>query len=520
MGSGMMTVLMALLTAGGGNELLDYMQTEAYWKIKGVTVTAETMQAELTPLTAEQVKGLVADLTGDDKTKGAAAAARLSSMGSAILPQLEKAAEAAQGNPEKAAAIQRLIGRVLAYGQAGAVRRLMAIRALGELKARPALGVLKGLLKSKTLFEADYAAAAIAAIEGKAYKRPGTSAKVLAGDVLRLPAGCGIAGQFRMPPGAPVDVAKLIKGATEQLPEGTKSEAMTAQITQMLIGAAEMVGNIRFDSVTLGVANNVGRRTGFAVFIVWGKYNAKAITALIGEQGQAKSETVNGIKVLQPDREIALILPGDDMVVFCTGDNGMELPLDDMTRAIKTGVGGLKVASDLGKLIKTVDKSGPLWTAATITDAYRKAGPMIAAFKTITLKSKAVKGGQIITVTGKGSDTEAVTAAVKIFQGHITEGKTELGRQVQRGGPRSGMSKPMLAFLKTIKAQADGASAIVTARLTGSPLMTLAPMFIMGGVGGGMEAPRPDRGQGETPRERTIPAPEAKRAHLRAGVAE
>jgi hypothetical protein len=495
--------------AGGGNDLLDYVQTEAYWKIRGVTVTAETMQAELTPLTAGQVKALVGDLTGDDKAKGAAAATKLSSVGITLLPQLEKAAAAAQGNPEKAAAIQRLIGRVLASGQGGAVRRLMAIRAIGELKARPALGVLKGLLKPKTLFEADYAAAAIAAIEGKAYKRPGPSAKVLAADVLRLPAGCGIAGQFRMTPGAPVDVAKLVKGLGP-LPGGMKSGDLISPSTRMLLSAAEVVGNIRFDSVTLGVAGDAGSRTGFGVFIVRGKYNAKAISALIGAQRRAKSQRVNGIEVLRPGGgPPTLMMPDNDMLVLCLGPPRGALPLAEVTAMIKTGVGGLKGDSELGKLIATVDKSGPLWAAATITENYAKnGGPMFAAFKTITLTSKAVKDGQTVTVTGKGSDAEAVAAAVKVFKGHIAEGKTELGREVQRGGPRSGMSKPMLAFLKSMKAQADGASATVTARLTGSPLMTIAPMLIFGTTVRDDEA------------EPVKPAPEAKRARPRAGVAE
>ena len=230
-------VLIAVLAGGGGNDLLDYMQTKAYWQIKGVAVTAEAMQVELTPPTARQIEALVADLTGDDETKRKAAAEKLSLLGMVILRKLEKAAVAAQGNPAKAGAIQELIGKLYTAGQAGAVRRLMAIRALGELKARPARGVLKGLLKSKTLFEAEYAAAAIAAIEGKAYTRPGVSAKTLVGDVWRLPAGCAIAGQYRMAPGAPVDVAKLIKGM-EPLPGGMKSEDLIAQGTQVLVQAA------------------------------------------------------------------------------------------------------------------------------------------------------------------------------------------------------------------------------------------------------------------------------------------
>jgi len=61
MSSMMMQVLMAVLAGGMGNDMLDYMQTKAYWQGKGVAVTAEVMQAELKPASKEAVAGLVAD---------------------------------------------------------------------------------------------------------------------------------------------------------------------------------------------------------------------------------------------------------------------------------------------------------------------------------------------------------------------------------------------------------------------------------------------------------------------------
>ena len=474
---GMMQLLMVAMMGGAGNDLLDYMQTKAYWQIKGVAVTAEAMQAELKPVLPGQVKALMADLTGNDEAKRKAAAGRLSTMGVGVIPQLTKAAATAQGNPEKAGAIQQLIGKLYQARQAGSVRRLMAIRTLGELKARAAMPMLTGLLKSKALFEADYAAAAIAAIGGKPYKRPGVSAKTLAADVWRLPSNCGIVAQSKMPPGGPVDFAKILK-KVGSLPGGMKAEQILVQATQMLVKAAEMTGNIRFDGATMGVAGNAADRTGFVAIIVRGTYDAKALAALMGEQGRIKTETVNGIEVLKPDNEVALILPGNDMLVFCAGPNREQLPLGEMTTAIKTGVGGLKPASDLGKLIKTLDTSGPLWAAATITDAYRKGGPIIASFKTMTLVSKTVKDGQTFTVTGKGADPKQVDMAVKAFNGLIAMGGAELEQQVQRGRPQSEMLKPILEFFKSIKATADGASATATGTIKGSSLTTIAPLLL------------------------------------------
>lgn len=507
MGFGMIQVLMAALAGGTGNDMLDYMQVKAYWQGKGVAVTAEAMQAELAPVSKDAIAGLVADLTGKDAAKRTAAAGKLASMGLAVLPQVEKAAEAAQGDPAVAGAIQDLIGKLYSSRLGGAVRRLMAIRALGELKARSALGVLKGLLTSKAPFEAEYAAAAIAAIEGKAYKRGGVAVKTLAGDIWRLPANCGIVGQFTMVPGAPVDVAKLVKGVG-QLPNNMTPEQVVTQGTAMLVMAAEMTGNIRFDSVTMGVADNVGNKTGFVVFIARGKYNSKAMKALISDMGRrVKSETVNGYEVILPDNEVALIMPSDDILVFCAGSNRQALPLEELTTAIKTGVGGLKPTSDIGKLIKTVDTTRPLWAAATITDAYRgEGGPMIAAFKTMTLVGKAVKGGQLLTVTGRGTDANAVTAAVNQFNGHITQGQAELERQIQRGGPMSDMMKPMLEFLKSIKANAKGTSAGATATFKGSAMM-MAPLMLWGVSAHEMADPPPmnvEDGVRKAPRARRV----------------
>jgi len=124
-------MLMTLVGGGGGNDLVDYLDTNSYWAQQSVEVTVPEMKAQLAP----------ADAKGDP------------------------------------------------------VRRLMAIRTLGELKKKGAIATLQPLLKSKTLFEAEYAAAAIAAIEGKKFKRPGLSAKERMKDVYLLPAGCGEVGQ-------------------------------------------------------------------------------------------------------------------------------------------------------------------------------------------------------------------------------------------------------------------------------------------------------------------------------------
>ena len=129
-----MMLLMALLTQGNGSDLLDYVQSQAYWSIQGVEVSVGSMRAQLAPVGADDVAGLVDDLTGSDEGKRQTAAARLRGLGALALPALRKAAAAAQGNPDKAAAVQNAMGGVLTKPKAVADRRLIAIRTLGELK--------------------------------------------------------------------------------------------------------------------------------------------------------------------------------------------------------------------------------------------------------------------------------------------------------------------------------------------------------------------------------------------------
>ena len=101
-----------------GNDLLDYLPSREYWKRRGGAPPQEAILSEL----RTKVEGVGRNSTGTEKA-------------------------------------------------AVAVRRLMCIRALGETESRESLPVLRGLLDSGSLFVHEYAAEAIARIEGKQYSR-------------------------------------------------------------------------------------------------------------------------------------------------------------------------------------------------------------------------------------------------------------------------------------------------------------------------------------------------------------
>lgn len=496
-------MLMALLTQGGGSDLLDYVQSKAYWQLQGVEVSAASMRAQLAPVEAADVAKLLDALSGDDATGRQAAAAKIRALGAGALPALQKAAGAAQGNPDKAAAIQEAIGDVLKKPKAGAVRRLMAIRTLGELKKREALDTLRGLLKSKAPFEGDYARAAIAAVEGKRYERPGIAAETVAKDPWMLPADCGIVGQLSLPQGGGFDFDKALK-AMAPMPGGHDPQQAMQMVTRVLLEGAERVGNVRLHSLTVGVAGDVGPHKGFVVVVARGIYDAKAIRHFAAEEGSGETEKIDGVEVLWPDEQVALILPSNELLVLVGGPgpdrrarakaegiDPAEAPrpvrpirpaVAAMAAAIKKNSGSLSPDSDVGKLIKAADTAAPFWAVVKISDAYREGGPIVQPFDTVTLVGKPTKDRQTLelALVARGSDADAVAAAVK----KLHEGLQEAMQEVSREAARAPFLKPMGDFLASIKTQQDGGTVTATAQLKGAASMTLLPMMLLGRAGG------------------------------------
>lgn len=496
---GFMEMLMILLTGGApGNDLLDMVQTQGYWDQAGVPVTVQAVSAELKDAKVGDISALVTDYLKGDPGKSQAAAASIRAKGIGAIAQLEKAIKTVE--PDQAGMIQGLITQIYSRPKARAVRRLMAIRTLGELKKTDALATLKRLLKSKELFEAEYAQAAIASIEGKKFVRPAPDDKALARDVAMLPAGCGLVAQAKMDPGKPMDIAKALKGA-EGMPGGGDPQATIKQLTNMLVIAAESVGNCRLDAITFGLSKEISSKGGFVVIVARGKYDAKAIKAQLAEAKRTKTETIDGVQVIYADREFAFIAASNDSLVIVGGPtrDANVIPVAEMVAAVKTGKGKFDPDSKIGKLIKTVDRKGPLWAAARMSDSYREA-PVLVPFDTITASTKKTGQTQTVTVTGRGSDAEKIAAAATELQNGIRKSRDQLARQAA-GMP---FLKPMAEMLGGIKVQAKGATATMTLSTRAS---TLLPVILMGWTGAD-SAPMPPDAREIDPAtiEKTAPA--------------
>jgi hypothetical protein len=190
----MIQLVLAMVVSGfGGGDLLDFMTTESYWKTKNVTVTVEQLKEDAkAPAEVGDISALVKDLGSSEFKTRDAARQKIEAMGPGVLPQLEGPAKGADEEiAETAKAIQKKLSENLHERD---VRRLMAIRTLGERKEASATGLLEEALKSKDMFVADYAARALAMIQGKPV--PAREVKKMDRDVWLIPGETSVVGQI------------------------------------------------------------------------------------------------------------------------------------------------------------------------------------------------------------------------------------------------------------------------------------------------------------------------------------
>jgi hypothetical protein len=454
--------VLASLLGGGPTDMLDVLSPQDYWKAKGVEVTAAAMEAELAaPATVAPLQ-----------------------------PALKST------DPEVVARAQAILANLSKAGRARAVRKLMAIRALGELKDPAALPVLRPLLESKDLFVADYAAAAVAAIEGKPYTRPQATAEERAADLGLLPAGLGAVAQFHVIPGtATLDLGKELErvAGTMNVPKAQ----IAAKVTAALIKAAESVGNVRVDTATLGVSESDFDQDGYVVVVARGIYDRQAAAeAICKEDGpRVTTRTEGGVQIIQPEPESVLMLPSDRQLVILVGPASDKLPVAVMLEALKTGKGGFAQNTALVKLVQTVDTSQPIWAAVAVGEHYRQV-PFLGAFDAVTLTAGVNAKPRTLefAVRAAGSDKDKAAAVVNEVSGGIQQTIAQVQQMQQRMPGQMGAAaamQPVLETLRSIKVVADGGNASMTGSVSVDaaeavgimPFMMFSAMAPMNGPG-------------------------------------
>lgn len=458
----------------GGNHLLDYIPSDYYWKSKNIEMTADTMLLQLQPPPPRDVSGLIASLASDNPDERVVAARKLQAIGGPALPQLQTASQS--DDPGVATLATTLIGQINTASKPTAVRRLMAIRTLGEMKSTDALPMLAKLLASEQPMVGEYASRSIAQIQGKPLPRDDTASLAARRDDLAiLPADTGAAGQasadlddfphnqlgkfmdsVKLPP-RPVPKA----GGQAFVMQNADNTTAREQLLHNLLQLAETSGDIRFDSVTFGVADRVGNNTGWGVIIFRGVYDSSALAAAM--PAELKPHDVNGYKVYgeQTNGDFAIIPASDDRLIVMGGARPDILPIDSITTAIKAGKGNFADGAALNKVMKTIDTDSPIWAAVNINDSYRQA-PVLGNLQTLTLVGTRSDKGMALKVTGIAATAQDAQAA----SGALSGGLAMIAGVLRNDATMGGGAADMANFLAAVKCTSNTTTMTATGNFT------------------------------------------------------
>ena len=495
-----LVVLMSLLGGASGSHLLDYASTDLYWKSKGVVVSHEAMAAELKAANPQDIGRLIAQLGSPEAPVRESASKQIAQLGPSVIPQLETALNAA--DPETAASVKTLIAQINTASKAQAVRKLMAIRTLGELGKPEALPVLQPLAGSREMFVAEYARRSIAQINKDKYSITTATPEQRTADLALLPGGVRavISTSILTPGQQPKSIDRMIddlklpanfgpfgQPAAGQAPQPPDKNEIKAEITKHILQIAEKVGDVRLDCVTFGLAGDVGPNAGFMTLIVRGEYDAPALVAFLKEmaQGQGfndlKPENVAGTEVYRPDDNVAFFFPSNDRFIFIAGANKDMLPVNELLDAFRTGKGKLADDAEMAPLLKALDPALPMTGVVKMTPAYKQA-PILNAFEVIRLSAKPAAAvndlpTMDLRIEGDGSDAAAVKDAVT----QVNNGVQMILNEAKRApAPFAEMIKPMVQMLETLKCDAAEKQATLTMKVTSDPAVLAFPFLMFG----------------------------------------
>lgn len=455
-------------SGGGSNDLLDFVQTSAYWNAKDVSPSLEQLIGDVKPARARDISADVAALGSENATEREAATKKIGAMGAEVIPQLR---ETASADPEVAHRAEDLINHIAVSSKPAAVRKLMAIRTLGEMKKPAALPALKALLSSDEPFVADYARAAIASIEGKEVIRPRPTPAQRMEDVNLLPAQVLGVANIALG-GKATRVEDLLKQVP--LPQGASPDEAMQQATGTLLPIVEKIGNARVDSLTVGFLGSSAQTSGAFVVVLRGKYDHLAAQQALIAAGTAPAEE-NGVTAFHvldgPAAPLVAIFPSDERAIIMVplmGSNEVPLPL--MGAAIKNGKGDLARNNALAKLIAATDTQKPAWVACTVTDAVKQIAPGLSAFETASIVAD--RKDDTLTIDGKltGANAEQVRTGVRELGDAIKSAADEMNQQAAQ----MKMMQPVADLLASVKLTADGAQATGAASARGALILPVA----------------------------------------------
>ena len=478
-------VALIILLNGARTDLLDVLSTRAYWQAKQVTVTLEQLERDAGPdERIEAIDALVDDLGAAEFKTRVRAKEKLAGMGPSILPQLQGALTSK--NPEVRAVAGEISRQFESKAKERTVRRLMAIRTLGERREKEALPLLRSMEESKEMFVGEYAQRAVAQIEGRPWESPDRSG-VIKNDYLLLPQHTGIVGQTTGLTTVPVTLERLygLMPGVAAVGGGMPSqEDAVRKATAAMLPLLERIGNVRIDGLTAALSDDAGETTGWELTIIRGQFDANALLGAARQlshpaDGVVKYGSEHGIPIVQTDVDTHVMFPSDQMVILVMADEESDrfARMLAMVYALETGHGSITRDRELNKLIGKVETTSQLWLAGTFNAEERKV-KVLAGVDSFTLMGVRKKDSLALTLRTEGADAEALKGSVEEMNADI--------QMVQQVMPQVATLAPIAEFVRSVHGAVEGsgkqatATAEVKAGVTAAVLANVLPELDLG----------------------------------------
>ena len=335
-----LSCLFLIQLVGKAAEMLDAVDSDIYWHLAEIEKKPEAILPLLdvaaeSELDATVVDKHVAGLGSPDFAVRKKSMAELLKLGFRAQPFLEKALKS--DNPEVVIAVRQVISNLGRTANDSQMHRLMAIRTLGELKAKQAIPALEKLAESEEPYVSEYVDRALREILGKEFRPRQFGDGALRKDLqITFPELSGLLHAKLPERKSEVNIRQAIDEAAALAakfkiagaPAITREEIdkVLREMTGELIAIYRRVGNVRIDSVTATVLFGDELIGNDLIVAVRGKYDRERLRRYLRslDGGKCVEIKIGGFEWLTDGRNIFVRLPSDSLAVLVTGNRADE----------------------------------------------------------------------------------------------------------------------------------------------------------------------------------------------------
>jgi len=348
-----------------------------------------------------------------------------------------------------------------AKGAPDSVRRLLAIRLLGERKDAASRATLEEIVRTGKGFDKVYAETALAALDGKPAPKSAPVAGSVSGEGLAwFPADVAMFGS--------ADLRNFGSGGSAAAKSrGFLLKAIPAEQREKAYEVAETLGNIRVDRISFAFSPEPTEHRGRIFVRITGLADAGAIVGLLAKNlPEAKIDEKDGVRTITGFRGPFVAFLGDTEAVICgyMRGQGPHNEVFDQLTAVKSGTKPSVVKGVFAKDLAAVSPQAAGVVMGAVFDELRK--DMLRDKPNVAPLNFSVEIGaddKFVRLKGK-SEMESADDAGKLlafFQEQVKKGTEEAGKF-----PDAELSKVMLTLLGSVKLGSDGKNLVAGIELS------------------------------------------------------